>query len=239
MAQLNTTVGNIQLRSRMITTDSPATEWSASNANSTYPSTAAVKKYVSEQISDAPSITGNGAEHILGSVIMTGLNDTKTWPIDPNGKLSGTWELIDWAYATRYLNLADTGAWSSSYADAIGYVVCADHEVHVNLSLTTSTTFSITGDTPIVLGKLNLAKSGMGLASYNPEGLAYINNQNFLLHYYLSNNGDNCEFKVDRLYGSPTSISSGTKIELAINIPMSKDHMIKSFCDKFYWKRIK
>ena len=237
MAQLNTTVDKIQLTTNMITSNSPATEWSTNNADSTYPSTAAVKKYVSEQISDAPSLTGNEAEHIIGSVIMTGLNATKTWPIDPNGKLSGTWELIDWTYATRYLNLADTGAWSSSYANASGYVVCADHDVHVNLSLTTSTTFSISGDTPIVLGKLNLAKSGMSIASYSPEGLAYINNQNFLLHYYLSNNGDNCEFMVDRIYGGNTSIPSNTRIYLDITIPMAKDHMLKNFCDRFYWKR--
>lgn len=236
MAQLETTVDKIQLTTNMITNEAEGADW---ESDSRYPSAKAVKELVSKQIADAPSVIGGGAEHIIGSVIITGIDPAtnNNNPINPNGKLSGTWELIDWVYKTNYRNLADTGAWSSSYADALGYVICADHEVHVNLSLTTSTTFSISGDTPIVLGRLNLAKSGMSLASYNPEGLAYINNQNFLFHYYLSNNGDNCEFKIDRIYGTNASISSGTRIYLDITIPMAKEHMLKNFCDRFYWKR--
>jgi hypothetical protein len=85
MAQLNTTVENIQLKENMIIAGAAATAW---ESDSKYPSAKAVADKIS-------AIAPGKIEHPVGSVLITSTNT------NPSASVGGTWELIDKEYNTK------------------------------------------------------------------------------------------------------------------------------------------
>ena len=239
MGKIETTAGNLQWKSNMVKSGD-TTVWSDNN----YPSAKAVNEQISKQISDAAgTVAGDKIEHHIGSIVVTGIDPATNniSPINPNSKLSGTWELVDKMFKTSYISVSNVWNTSySSYADANGYISCIDHAIYLQLWLTTKTTINVTGGNRLVIGKLNLAKSGATKFSYdNEDGIAYAigsDGKNYLIHYFLINNGDFCDITVDKVY-SNEAIPSNATIYINAVVPMSNFDMINSFCDKFYWKR--
>jgi hypothetical protein len=211
-----------------------------------YPSAKAVNEQIDRQISMAAgTVAGDKIEHHVGSIIITGLDPAtnNNSPINPNGKLSGTWELVDKMYKTTYISVPNVWNTSyTSYTDANGYISCIDHAIYLQLWLTTKTSINVTSGNRLTIGKLNLVKSGADKFSYdNEDGIAYAigsDGKSYLIHYFLLNNGDFCDIAVDKVY-SNEAIPSNAIIYINAVIPMSNFDMVNSFCDKFYWKRTK
>ena len=225
MAQLNTTVGNIQLKSNMITS---ATAASAPWSDDYYPSA----KAVLEKLGSSTT----GAEFPIRSVLITSTNE------NPAAKVGGTWELLDKEYKNEMTALtANVSAWTAGSASLTsGYVIRADHSTRLKLVLTTTASLSTgaslgtispatvgTGDIPLIAFGVSDLVDGI-VQAVNKEGT-----KTYDIQYSINANG---VITITKIFNNET-LPVGTVLNITTYIPMVKDFMADWACDKFYWKR--
>jgi hypothetical protein len=231
MPQLNTTVDNIQLKENMITS-AAAAEW---DTDAKYPSAKAVKNAITASVS------------AVGSVVITSTNT------NPGSTFGGTWELIDKVYNNGKLHLnAGASSWSVGSASLTsGVIIKADHNSRVSLTLTTTTSLSSSSSTSALkLGTISPTVVGAGgtageipyiafgvsdlvdgiVQAVNKEGT-----ETYDIQYKIDASGN---ITIAKIFNNKT-LPVGTVINITTFIPMHKDFMSDSACDKFYWKRTK
>ncbi len=234
MAQLNTTVDNLQLKENMITSAAAASEW---DTDAKYPSAKAVNNAITASVGAIVCDVANA----VGSVVITSTNT------NPGSTLGGTWELIDKVYNNDKLHLnAGASYWSVGSASLTsGVIIKADHNSRVSLTLTTTTSLSSSSSTSALkLGTISPAIVGAGeipliafgvsdlvdgiVQAVNKEGT-----ETYDIQYKIDANGN---ITIAKIFNNKT-LPVGTVINITTFIPMHKDFMADSACDKFYWKR--
>lgn len=230
MAQLNTTVDNIQLKENIITSAAAASEW---DTDAKYPSAAAVKNAIATAAGTAVCDVANP----IGSVIITSTND------NPGSTFGGTWTLIDKEFRSEFSHIEAAQAWDEDEANANGYISRANHTICLKAWFNFNTTVDLATSPSYIasLGTLLRTKSGIksnGSFSYSNEGFAV---------YGYKPNGDGivarCNMRgdgyltIDGIYGSDKVIPAGSVLHLTLPIQISMNDMDDAYCDKFYWKR--
>jgi hypothetical protein len=241
MAKLNMTVEQIQSTLNMITDSNKndVTLWDDKH----YPSA----KVVDDRL--------HALEYPIGSIIITGFDLTTNKRIDPNGKISGTWKLIDKSFK------ANSTIWdNSSYSPpsdgmtiAWEKAVHTDHSLLVQLGISSKSDITIqSNNSAISLVQLELGKYGVTQLSSMSNSDTYVVAQNIafasstspgtlgaIVSYKIQNDGK--IFLIDVVNGGNNSLTLKGGLFISINaiIPMAKpDKMLDNFCDKFYWERI-
>ena len=208
MAQLNTTVDNIQLKENMITSAVAAAEW---DTDAKYPSAAAVKNAIATAAGTAVCDIANA----VGSVVITSTNS------NPGSTLGGTWELIDKEFKNNSMYLGDSGgvvgSWEAQGASFYdGYATRTSHMIRVKLDVNTTSDLS-TGSTSATrtLGKLTANKVGYTSLEFNRRDTRITqavdtNGTVYTLEYVIYSNGT---IEISRIFGGVT-IPKGTTINI-------------------------
>ena len=231
MAQLNAAVEQIQLTTNMIHSGDESMPWS----DEKYPSAAAVAAKINE-------IAPGKIEHPIGSVLITSTN------VNPGASVGGTWESIDKEFKNETVPLS-TGAavWTSGSATLTsGYVTRANHATRIKLVLTTTASLS-SSSTNLKLG--TISPTFVGASSEIPriafgimdlvDGITQAVNSEGTKTYDIQYGVDaGGAITINKIFNSET-LPANTKITITTFIPMHKDFMADSYCDKFYWKRTK
>lgn len=230
MAQLNTTVDNIQLKSNMLTSTAAASEW---DTDAKYPSAAAVKNAIAASAGAAVCDVANA----VGSIVITSTN------VNPGSTIGGTWELVDKEFRSEFSHIEAAQAWDEDEANANGYISRANHTICLKAWFNFNTTIDLSTSPSYIasLGTLLRTKSGIksnGSFSYSNEGFAV---------YGYKPNGDGivarCNMRgdgyltIDGIYGSDKVIPAGSVLHLTLPIQIAISDMDDAYCDKFYWKR--
>ena len=232
MANLETTVENLQWRSDMITSAAADADW---NTDSKYPSAKAVADKISK-------IAPGKIEHPIESVLITSTNT------NPGTTVGGTWTLIDKEYkaavgANVYWDPAMNGSIPS--AETSGFVTRTDHLIHLYAQITTKIAISTT-TTSYTLGSFDHDMIGgaqntpisFGYSDTNFANAVYTNGsstESCMIRYGFSWDGG---FTVYDIFNTNKQLPANTLIYLNTSIKMYHEYMGDSFCDKFYWKRI-
>lgn len=235
MAKLDTTVGNIQRVSNMITSGDTTAVWD----DNKYPSAKAIVDKINTAIPDT-------VEHPVGSILIT---STNTNPGTDLG-FSGSWILVDKAFKTSISSIGGPGnefstgntGFSLSYEDAIR----SDHTLMLRLGVYVSDNADKTvpqGQSALNMINLNLTRYGVYGLSYVPvNDIAFAKNDtssaaSCAVCYDLDSNGV-LSLKDVLTGGSSThTLSKNMRIHINATMQISQDAMMDSFCDKFYWKR--
>ena len=245
MAKLNMTVDQIQSTTNMITDSNKndVTLWDDKH----YPSA----KVVDDRLSDLVSTI---EEYPTGSIIITGFNSTTNTRINPNGKISGTWKLIDKSFKSSSTSW-DTSSYSPHSTGmniAWEKAVRTDHSLLVQLGISSNNDITIqSNNSAISLVQLDLEKYGVTQLSSISNSDTYVVAQNIafasstspstlgaIVSYKIQNDGK--IFLIDVVNGGNNSLTLKSGLYISINaiIPMANpDKMLDSFCDKFYWER--
>lgn len=227
MAKLDAAVGNIQLKSNMISSaDASTAPWS----DDYYPSAKAVADRIN-------TIAPGKIEHPIESVLIT---ESK---VNPENSIGGTWVLVDKEYKNIMTTLtADTSAWTAESASLTsGYVIRANHLTRLKLVLTTTASLS----TEASLGTISPAIIGIGDMSLTAfdnlnlvDGIAQVVNKEGTKTYDIQYSiNANRVFTITKIFNNET-LPVGTVLNITTFIPMIQDYMDDRACDKFYWKRI-
>lgn len=231
MPNLDTAAGNIQLKSNMIiSADASTAPWS----DAYYPSAKAVADRIN-------AIAPGKIEHPVGSILITSTN------ANPGASVGGTWELIDKVYNNDKLHLnAGASSWSVGSASLTsGVIIKADHNSRVSLTLTTNTSLSSSSSTsalklgtisPTIVGAGEIPLIAFGVSDLVDGIVQAVNTEGtetYDIQYKIDANGN---ITIAKIFNNKT-LPVGTIIKLTTFIPMHKDFMADSACDKFYWKR--
>ena len=231
MAQLNTTVENIQFKENMIIAGAAAEDWSS---DSKYPSA----KAVADKLSALAPSTGGSAGYPVGSILITSTNT------NPGSTVGGTWELIDKEFKNNFVNLSANDWIESNATFNVGKVQRDGHTIYLQLWLRTRDILTTFGG---ILGTLNRTACGLdttksqGSFAMSPENsVAFATTSNdqidYVVKYFVRGDGY-IELKRIMLTGSVTSLPVESTICLEFSALVDWKGMLDSACDKFYWKR--
>jgi hypothetical protein len=241
MAQLNATASQIQLTTNMINSGNTTATWD----DNTYPSAKAVADRINTKIAEI--VPADKFEHPIGSVLITSTNT------NPSASVGGTWTLIDKEYNNDKLHLnAGASSWTVGSASLTsGVIILAGHLSRVSLTLATTTSLSSSSSTSaLTLGTISPTIAGAGgtageiprnafgvsdlvkgiVQAINKEGT-----ETYDIQYNIDANGS---ITITKIFNNKT-LPVGTVINLTTYIPMHKDFMSDSACNKFYWRRTK
>ena len=230
MANLNTTVNNIQLKSNMIKSGDTTTPWT----DEYYPSAKAVADKLG---------SGAGAEFPIGSILITSTNE------NPSTKVGGSWELTDKEYKNDYRATYNFNGWTPAATNGAtlefssrGGFVWNGHSLSIQMVLVTPSTVELAKGA--VLGTLSRPSCGIkdnGTFYQCPEnGIALVttSDANYTINYDFYYDGT-ITFKsiVSSSGTARTTLPKSAKIYIDVPIQVLTSDMLDSFCDKFYWKR--
>ena len=236
MAQLNTTVGNIQLKSDMLTSnklaemttdETKAAAWT----DSTYPSAKAVADKI------------NKIEHPVGSVLITSTN------VSPATSIGGEWSLIDKEYKNDYRATYNFSGWTPATTNGAtlelssrGGFIWNGHSLFIQIVLVAPSTVEL--NSGAVLGTISRPSCGIkenGTFYLCPEnGIALVStdDSNYTISYDFYYDGKITFKSILSSSGTArTTLPKGAKIYIDAPIQVLTSDMLDNFCDKFYWKR--
>lgn len=151
---------------------------------------------------------------------------------NPSSKFGGTWTLIDKGFNSSISN--DNSAFTPSTNVAVDTCFAGRGGSTLRVRLSVIINDSIT-DTGMELGTLNFGKIGISGLGYGVTGgMAYSDGANGGIIYNV-NYSTGAITQVDVFDLTP--IPTGNKFSIDFTVPIMKDLMLDSFCDKFYWKR--
>lgn len=244
MAQLNTTVGNIQLKENMIITgDNKA--WT----DDYYPSAKSVSNIVDTKI--AAIIPSDKFEHPVGSVLITSTNYQETDAHHPNNAIGGEWSLIDKEYKNDYRATYNFSGWTPAATNGAtlelssrGGFIWNGHSLFIQIVLVTPSTVEL--NSGAVLGTISRPSCGIkenGTFYLCPEnGIALVSagDSNYMISYEFYYDGTITFKRIVSSSGTArTTLPKGAKIYIDVPIQVFTTDMLDDFCDKFYWKRTK
>ena len=240
MAQLNATVNDIQLKTNMIKTGASDTDWAS---DSKYPSA----KAVADKLATAASGYPIGSVIITHKELASGETSAVANPATMLG-LPGTWTLIDkeFKYGSTEIGPPISFSPSESGISISGETaIRTDHSLLIKLGVASSNDITIsTTQTSVLLVSLNLPRLGVSqLSSISNSGIAFASSTNAsaagaVVYYDIRSDGK--VYLNDVINGGTNTLTLKKNTYMYINaiIPINHTHMIDSFCDKFYWKRI-
>lgn len=236
MANLNTTVNNIQLKSNMVSSTEAASAW---ETDAKYPSALAVKN----AIANAAGAAVCDVNYALGSVIITNTNT------NPGTTVGGTWELIDKEYKNDYRATYNFGGWAPATTNGAtlelssrGGFIWNGHSLSIQMVLVTPSAVELAKGA--VLGTLSRPSCGIkdnGTFYQCPEnGIALVTTSDatYTINYDFYYDGTITFRSIVSSSGTArTTLPKGAKIYIDVPIQVLTSDMLDGFCDKFYWKR--
>lgn len=237
MANLNTTVDNIQLKENMIKSTEAASAW---DTDEKYPTAAAVKQAIASATSAATASVATGSvDYPIGSIIITNTNTT------PEMTVGGTWELTDKEFKNAFVSLSASDWTESNATFSEGRVQRDGHTIRLQLWLITKDALTTSGG---ALGTLNRAVCGLdttkteGSFIMGPENsVAFATTANdqvdYLIKYFVGDDG-RIELKKIILTDDATSLPTESTVCLEFSALADWKGMLDSACNRFYWKRI-
>lgn len=236
MARIETTAGDLQWKSNMITSAAGASEW---DTDAKYPSALAVKNAI---VASAGAAVCDAANPI-GSVVITSTNT------NPGSTLGGKWSLIDKEYKNDYRATYNFSGWTPNTTNGAtlelssrGGFIWNGHSLFIQIVLVTPDNVELSSGA--VLGTISRPSCGIkenGTFYLCPEnGIALVSttDSNYTMSYDFYYDGK-ITFKsiVSSSGTARTTLPKGAKIYIDVPIQVVTNDMLDSFCDKFYWKR--
>ena len=178
----------------------------------------------------------------VGSIFVTSDKDYK-----PGSKLGGTWKLVDKHLKGSYYseeNFSDLITFTDSNCNAVSMMINVhDHEIHLTLSFVLKNEITATNpnkdkiETNFVLGTIDFSKMGFNRLSCTCYSTMATDVSNAICLTSLGYETGAISCVDIYLQGGITSIEAGNTIRCDFLGKISPDHMIDSFCDKFFWQR--
>jgi hypothetical protein len=242
MAQLNITAQEIQSTTNMIKSNDTTTPWD----DNKYPSAGAVVKKITDMASA-------GTTYPVGSIIIMGPDPANPYSAnDPNGKISGSWTLVDKVFTTATGEMGkDPSTPHSQAATGLSVtkevVIRNDHSLLLQLVLQVSSSKAITvtpGQDPAHLATLSINNYGLSsnelpfpIANVTAFSASPSTTASSIIRCSL--NADRKLVLNDVVTGgvAERKLEAGSTIYINITIPVPYTAMKNDFCDKFYWKR--
>ena len=165
----------------------------------------------------------------VGSIVIT---ETNT---NPGTTLGGTWTLVDKEFKYKMVTHSDGAITrnTSNCTTANCWVTTVGHTIFIECKLTPSVNIT---DSTIELATLDFSTIGITTFEHNLYCCGYSDGGNAIIMFEIINaTGKISSLDVVRRDGG--SMPSGNTSVLEICTHVSKDDMIDSHCDKFYWKR--
>ena len=216
MAKLDTYVENIQLKSNLVDAAKPSASWTASQ----YPSAKALR--------DAYTNV-----HPIGSVLCM---STNTNPEDTLGY--GTWTLIDKEFTPQYKYVSDNAGWTAangSIATNYSAMYLAGHSINMRLQITIT---AATLDSDLLLGTLDPSAFGLtGIPHQKLHNTFFVDGGETLGAISIGTDGKVTLNETVGVLTGEHSMNITYPLNLHVIYTVFPQHMLDSFCNKFYFKR--
>lgn len=249
MANLNTTVDNIELKTNRLGSGADLAQMVTWD-DEKYPTTALLRDVANNINSRIVTSGSSGAAAVypVGSIIMTS-TDVNPGQEVFNGYLPGRWELVDKAFKQTLVNLT-TSDWtvgSVGVADLYYGKMIRDGRT-ISLQLELKLRQQISGK-DIPLGSIKRDTCGIttNAGKFHSSGgysLAFArdssNNASFIVCYTLGQDGNFIVREVLSSKGNNNDLTmkTGTIIMIDTIATTQYGDMMPNACDRFYWKRI-
>ena len=163
----------------------------------------------------------------IDSIVITSTNE------NPSTKLGGTWELIDKEFKSSADNNTIFFSANSNATTKSCLLIRAGHTLRIRLNFTNKVEIT---DSGAVIGEFNynligIARTNIGLSSM----VGGTDNGNCTFIYDV-NHSTGSTFIGDVV--GENSLATNSNCFIDFTVPIQKEYMLDSFCDKFYWKRI-
>ena len=163
----------------------------------------------------------------IDSIVVTSTNE------NPSAKLGGRWELIDKEFKSSADNNTIFFSANSNATTKSCLLIRAGHTLRIRLNFTNKVEIT---DSGAVIGEFNynligIVRTNIGLSSM----VGGTDNGNCTFIYDV-NHSTGSTFIGDVV--GENSLATNSNCFIDFTVPIQKEYMLDSFCDKFYWKRI-